>query len=136
MKHRLVLLLLLVTSLARSAGAEAVAVKPAATAPPELLPADSRRWTRAGDAVVLADLSRAEPASALITGKREKGKWKLLPFSTADMEGRALSCYSGTGAPKVSVPLAARGWHSIYVGIFPGLDGIQGGKERAEGEAE
>lgn len=66
---------------------------------------------------MLTDLEKAEPASALITGKREKGKWKVLPFETAEMKGAALSCYSGTGAPKVSVPLAARGWHAVYLGM-------------------
>ncbi len=93
------------------------AEKIAASTLPEMLPADSRRWSHVSEAVVLADLSKAEPASALVTGKREKGKWKLLPFETAEMKGAALSCYSGTGAPKVSVPLAARGWHAIYVGM-------------------
>lgn len=116
MKFPLALLLLLLLPIARPAGADPIA-KPTVIATPELLPTDSRRWSRAIEAVVLADFSKAEPASALITGRREKGKWKLLPFSTAGMEGRALSCYAGTGAPKITVPLAARGWHAIYLGM-------------------
>ena len=83
----------------------------------ELLPTDSRRWSRAGEASVLADLSQAQPAAALLTGQRAKGKWKVLPFETATLKGSALSCYSSTGAPQVSVPLAVRGWHAIYVGV-------------------
>jgi len=88
-----------------------------AAEPPELLPDDSRRWSQAGVAVVMADLSAVAPAAALTKGKREKGKWKVVPFATANSEGWALSCYSGTGAPKVSLPLAARGWHAVYIGL-------------------
>ncbi len=92
----------------------AAEVKPAQA---ELFPTDSRRWSRVGDAVVLMDLAKAEPASALITGKREKGKWKLIPFTTAESKGTALSAYGGTGPVPVKLPLAARGWHAVYVGL-------------------
>jgi hypothetical protein len=85
--------------------------------PPEYFPTDSRRWTQQSTATVLTDLSQVEPATALTRGQREKGKWKVLPFSTAAMQGWALSCYAGTGAPPVRLPLAARGWHAIYVGL-------------------
>ena len=88
-----------------------------AASQPELLPNDSRRWSQNGQAIVLTDFSRAEPANVLTRGRREKGKWKLLPFATADMQGWALSCYSGTGAPVVRLPLAARGSHAVYVGV-------------------
>ena len=60
----------------------------------EYFPDDSRRLSQVSKAVVLTDFSKAEPASALITGKREKGKWKLIPFTTAEMKGTALSIYS------------------------------------------
>ncbi len=86
-------------------------------APAELLPTDSRRWSQAGAGVVITDLSTVEPAKALTKGLRQKAMWKLLPFATAEMQGWALSCYSGTGAPLVRVPLAPRGWHAIYVGM-------------------
>lgn len=58
-----------------------------------------------------------EPASALITGKRQKGKWKMVPFATAAMKGTALSIYSATNPPVVKLPLAERGWHAVYVGL-------------------
>ena len=93
------------------------AAAPVVSAPPELHPTDSRRWSRAADAVVLTNLSEVEPASALVTGQRAKGKWKVLLFATAELTGSALSCYSGTGAPEVSLPLAARGWHAVYIGL-------------------
>ena len=64
------------------------AAEPAA---PDYFPNDSRRWSRNAEAVVLTDLAKAGPAAALITGKREKGKWKMIPFTTADIKGTALS---------------------------------------------
>src|SRR5690349_14263558 len=78
---------------------------------------DSRRLSQVSKAVVLTDLSKVEPASSLITGKREKGKWKLIPFATADMKGTALSIYGSTNPTPVKLPLAERGWHAVYVGL-------------------
>ena len=76
--------------------------------PSEFFPADSRLWKDAGKAVVLSDFSTVEPASALTKGPREKGKWKLIPFATAELQGMALSCYSQTAPAPVRLPLAAR----------------------------
>jgi hypothetical protein len=78
---------------------------------------DSRRLSQVVKAEVLTDLSKAEPTSALITGKRQKGKWKMIPFETAEMKGTALSIYSATNPPVVRMPLAQRGWHGVYVGL-------------------
>src|SRR5688572_25766656 len=47
---------------------------------PQFFPDDSRQWKGYHQSVMLTDLSRAEPASALHPGRREKGKWKVLPF--------------------------------------------------------
>ena len=90
---------------------------PVWAAAPDLFPTDSRRWSRASDAVVLTDFAKAEPATALITGKREKGKWKAVPFATAEWKGMALSAYGGTSPPAVRLPLTERGWHAVYVGL-------------------
>ena len=110
------------------AAALALAVVVHARARAEFLPDDSRGWSRAGEAVMLADLAHAEPAAALTTGRREKGKWKVVPCETAEWKGTALSCYSGTGAPRVSVALAARGWHAIYVGLATTSTGFKEAK--------
>jgi hypothetical protein len=83
----------------------------------EYFPDDSRRLSQVSKAIVLTDFSKAEPASALITGKREKGKWKLIPFATASMKGTALSIYGGTNPPMIKLPLAQRGWHAVYIGL-------------------
>ena len=66
---------------------------------------------------MLTDFSKAEPATALVTGKREKGKWKLIPWASAESQGMALSAYSQTNPAVVRLPLAARGWHAAYVGL-------------------
>lgn len=67
--------------------------------------------------MVLTDFGHAAPATGLTKGLREKGKWKVLPFATAELQGWALSTYSSTAAPIVRLPLAARGWHAIYLGL-------------------
>ena len=83
----------------------------------ELFPTDSRGWTRAAEAVVLTDFSKAEPPSALTTGRREKGKWKLVPFATAQWTGTALSAYWETEPAVVRLSLPVRGRHAVYVGL-------------------
>lgn len=78
---------------------------------------DSRSFSQSAGAVVHHDLSKVEPASALITGRRQKGRWKLIPFATAEWKGTALSIYGATNPPKVSLPLTERGWHAVYLGL-------------------
>lgn len=93
------------------------AAKPREPTNSELLPLDARRWSQHDRAVMLTDLSQAQPASALIKGRREKGKWKTLPFATESFQGWALSTYSFTGAPVLSVPLNTKGWHAVHLGV-------------------
>ncbi len=95
----------------------AVAAETAATPSAEFFTHDSRSFSQTAKAVVLTNLSKVEPAAALITGKRQKGKWKMIPFTTAEMKGTALSIYGGTNPPVVKLPLAERGWHAVYVGL-------------------
>jgi hypothetical protein len=77
----------------------------------------SKHWSRQNDAMILTDLSLAQPTDAMTNGKRAKGKWKVIPYETANLKGTALSTYSFTGAPVVSLTLPAAGWHAIYLGI-------------------
>ncbi|HYF37830.1 MAG TPA: hypothetical protein VD994_21185 [Prosthecobacter sp.] len=83
----------------------------------EMMPNDSRLWEQTGKAVIITDLSKAEPAVSLTKGQREKGKWKTIPYATADMKGWALSAYAFTKAPTVGIPLQAKGWHAVYLGV-------------------
>ena len=93
----------------------------------DFLPTDSRRLSQTAKAVVTTDLSKMEPSTALITGKRQKGKWKMIPFATADMKGTALSIYSSTNPPVVKLPLPQRGWHGVYIGLATTSGGFGSG---------
>jgi hypothetical protein len=86
-------------------------------AAPDLLPNDSRQWRQSAQAIMMTNLAAAEPRESLITGQRQKGHWKVLEFATRDFQGKALSAYAFTGAPVVRVPLSAKGWHAVYLGI-------------------
>ena len=106
-------------------------VKSTSLPPPlntELLPTDSRRWSRTKETLLLTDFSKAQPATALTKGRREKDKWKVVPFSTAETEGWALSAYAFTGAPEVTLPLSATGWHAVYLGVSTTSTGFREGK--------
>ncbi len=75
-----------------------------------------RRWHRESEAKRITDLSVATPRDALAP-RRQKGKWKVIPYATAAFSGKALVTGPETGAAEVSVPLAAAGWHAVYVGV-------------------
>lgn len=90
---------------------------------------DARRWVNHAKALAsltVTDLTTATPATAFTKGKRERGKWKAMPFATEKLEGWALSCYAGTGAPMVKVPLPreAKGWHAVYIGLVTTSNGF------------
>jgi hypothetical protein len=94
----------------------------AAASPAPLFPDDPRTWSRAREAKTLSDLSKAQPAAALTDGRREKRKWKVIPYAAADLggkpfEGKALSAFRDTEAPEVRLPLETAGPHAVYVGV-------------------
>ena len=98
---------------------------------PSLFPTDSRVWSRAGEARIVSDLSRVQPASAVTADRREKGKWKVLSYATEDWQGQALSVFRSTEAPTVRLPLEARGWHAVYVGVCTVSAGLDRAGENA-----
>ena len=75
-----------------------------------------RAWARSAEARMITDLSVAAPPDAL-AARRQKGKWKVIPYATAGFEGKALITGPETDAAAISVPLAANGWHAVYVGV-------------------
>ncbi len=108
-----------------SAGTARSEDAPKPAAPANYFPDDSRHLARVSEARILSDFSRAQPASGLTTGRREKGKWKVISYATDTLEGHALSTFSNTHSPTVSLPLEAVGWHAVYVGlctVSAGLD--------------
>ncbi len=91
---------------------------------PEWLPDDPRQWSQYNRSLVLTDLAQVLERDALVTGQREKGKWKVLPYEIGKVKGRALSVYSSTNPPPVKVRLGQRGWHAVYVGLSTVSGGI------------
>ncbi len=85
---------------------------------------DSRRWTRAEQAVLKTNLDQVQPAAALVRDQRRKQKWKVVPYTTASFAGQSLSAYAETDAPVVSLPLDTTGWHAVYVGVGTVSNGI------------
>jgi len=91
---------------------------------PHWFPDDARQWSAYDQSVLITDFSRAEPVSALTTGKRQKGKWKVVPFETAGFAGNALSIYQHTRPVPVIIKLGRTGWHAVYVGLSTVSGGI------------
>jgi hypothetical protein len=95
---------------------------------PAWFPEDPRQWSQYDRSVFVTDLTQVEERGVLVTGQREKGKWKVLPYEAGDLKGNALSVYSATEPAPVSIRLKARGWHAVYVG----LSTVSGGITRAQ----
>jgi hypothetical protein len=91
---------------------------------PQWFPDDPRQWSQYDRSVFVTDWSKVEKPDALVTGQREKGKWKVLPYEAGDLKGKALSSYSATDPAPVRLRLNARGWHAVYVGLSTVSGGI------------
>jgi len=73
-----------------------------------------------GNVTYLTDLSRCVPRSALSSHVR-KDTWQLIPYETCEPEslsGTMIGAASFVEAPDVKLPLAASGWHAVYVGFW------------------
>lgn len=78
---------------------------------------EADRWERSNEAVVLSDMSRVVPKSAL-ADVRTKRHWKVLEYETKDgLSGKSIASMPDTGAPNVTLPLNTKGWHAVYVGL-------------------
>ena len=96
---------------------------------PQWFPDDARQWRDYDRSIMLTDLTKVEPATALAREKRQKGKWKVLPFETKGFSGNSLSIYSHTDPVPVRLALGATGWHAVYVGIGSATSGGQAGAD-------
>lgn len=76
-------------------------------------------WANGANPVVLADMSKCEPAAAL-ADRRLKGKWKVIEYKAGPYEGKMLSANFEQDAAPVTLPLNMSGWHAIYLGIYDG----------------
>lgn len=73
-------------------------------------------WQRAGDAILISDLSVCTPRSALVD-HRAHGKWKVLEYETPSFAGRCVAAGPLTDAPPLTLPVKVRGWHAVYLGL-------------------
>ena len=72
------------------------------------------------DGVLISDLSTCEPKSA-ISSRRKKNCWYTVAYETRDgIKGVMLGKGELMSPPDVSLPLAAKGWHAIYLGVHRG----------------
>ena len=68
----------------------------------------------------VTDLSAAGPGSALSPEPRA-GRWQLVPYEARykdrEIQGQMLLAGPETAAPVLHLPLGAKGWHAIYIGM-------------------
>jgi hypothetical protein len=72
------------------------------------------------DTLIVGDLERCQPASALGTAFG-RGRWRLLPYRAEGITGHMLGAGQESAAPAVAYPLECRGRHAISIGIFNGF---------------
>lgn len=79
---------------------------------------ESDQWQRSAEATIISDMSEVTPDSALTFDVRRKRRWKVLEYETKDgLKGKCISSLPDTGAPEVTLPLNARGWYAVYIGM-------------------
>ncbi len=74
-------------------------------------------WERVDEAVVISDMTRCQPATAL-SDERESGKWTAFDYEIGPYAGKLLTAAPGADAPELTLPLDAEGWHAVYVGFM------------------
>ena len=84
---------------------------------PRWFPHDARQWAGYGRSVLLTDMAKAQPETALSKSRRQKNKWHVLPYVADAFQGNALSIYPTTDPVPISVSLGVKGWHAVYLGL-------------------
>jgi hypothetical protein len=90
-------------------------------------------WARTEEAVVITDMTKCQPASALAP-RLKKGHWRIIPYEMTtipirDPDGPPFELgnnYAGNvvyaapeaEAPELTLRLGVTGWHAIFVGLF------------------
>lgn len=68
-------------------------------------------------AIIISDMSRCTPKAAL-SDTTQPGKWRLLPYQTADIKGVMIAAGSFINAPEVTLSPKVTGWHAVYLGVW------------------
>ncbi|PKO18183.1 MAG: hypothetical protein CVU38_21615, partial [Chloroflexi bacterium HGW-Chloroflexi-1] len=66
---------------------------------------------------LLTDMSQCQPGAAL-SAQAQRGRWQLASYKTDEVSGAMVLARTETGAPEITLPLQARGWHAIYLGFM------------------
>ncbi|HLA95148.1 MAG TPA: hypothetical protein VK612_05460, partial [Pyrinomonadaceae bacterium] len=75
-------------------------------------------WERSKEAIVISDMTKVTPGSALTKEIRTQRQWKVLDYETMDgLKGNSIACTPDTGAPAVTLPLNVKGWYAVYAGL-------------------
>ncbi|MCD6360598.1 MAG: hypothetical protein J7M38_06980 [Armatimonadetes bacterium] len=74
-------------------------------------------WERAGEAVVITDMTRCRPSGAF-SDRRERGKWTIFDYEIGPYQGKMISAAPGAEAPELTLPLGVEGWHAVYLGFM------------------
>lgn len=79
---------------------------------------DADRWEKSKEAIILSDLTKVSPQSALTSDVRRKRQWKVLDYETeSGLVGKSISSGPNTAAPKVTLNLKAKVWYAVYIGL-------------------
>jgi hypothetical protein len=82
-----------------------------------------KEWANWNQAVILSDMSKCEPQSALSVMRLKKGTWKVMPYEMTDgLKGNMIWAAEEAETPELTLPLKVRGWYAIFVGIYCSYD--------------
>jgi len=76
-------------------------------------------WENGAKPLVVTDMTPCQPATAL-AATRQRGKWKVLDYEIGPYTGKLLSANPDAQAAPVTLPLEAKGWHAVYLGLMEG----------------
>ena len=74
-------------------------------------------WQNTPQTVVLTDLSRCSPKSAL-SERMKCGCWRVAEYEAGGLQGKMLLACPDSKAATASLPLEATGPHAVFVGIY------------------
>jgi len=73
-------------------------------------------WANFAKATMLCDMRTAQPADAL-SERAKHGKWKVFSYEFGGHKGHMVWGSEETEAPALTIPLNAKGWHAVYLGL-------------------
>lgn len=78
--------------------------------------ASALEWTNGARPVLLTDMSRCTPGTALTRDTRLK-QWRVLDYEAGNLSGKLVWAPAESQVPELTLPLGVTGWHAVYVGL-------------------